>query len=171
MATPHVAGVAGLLLAQDPDYTLAELRWRLLSGVDPVLDLAGKTATGGRLNAFNTLTLPQPEDTGIDIAVVPTGPSGVSPGDTVDFSTLLTNDSGAPVPVISLVYVKQPSGRSVLLLRPFPYIGVLEAGAQIARDGFYQVPSDAAPGLYRILSLVAGAAFLEEERIFFEVEP
>src|SRR5690606_3541567 len=46
MATPHVAGVAALLLAQDPSLTVRELRWRILNGVDPI---GIQVATGGRL--------------------------------------------------------------------------------------------------------------------------
>ena len=50
MATPHVAGAAALVLARRPASTVAELRQALLAGVDAVPALAGKVATGGRLN-------------------------------------------------------------------------------------------------------------------------
>jgi subtilisin family serine protease len=51
MATPEVAGVAALVLAADPDMTVAQLRERLLSSVDKLPALAGKVSSGGRLNA------------------------------------------------------------------------------------------------------------------------
>ena len=57
MATPHVAGVAALAWAVDPEATVAEIRTALLQGTDTLGSLAGKCTTEGRLNAFNTLEL------------------------------------------------------------------------------------------------------------------
>ena len=57
MATPHVSGVAALAWAYKPNATVAEIRNALLQGVDHVSSLTGKVATGGRLNAYNTLQL------------------------------------------------------------------------------------------------------------------
>jgi subtilisin family serine protease len=56
MAAPHVAGVAGLVLSQDPSMTTAELKQRILDSVDPLPVLSGKTVTGGRLNALNAVS-------------------------------------------------------------------------------------------------------------------
>jgi subtilisin family serine protease len=58
MAAPHVSGVAVLLLSLDPQLTAAELKQRLLSTVDPLPGLAGKTVSGGRLNAARAVDLP-----------------------------------------------------------------------------------------------------------------
>ncbi len=55
MATPHVAGAAALALAANPLATVADLTYALLSEVDPLPALAGKTVTGGRLNLYRTL--------------------------------------------------------------------------------------------------------------------
>ena len=51
MATPHVAGVATLVKSNRPDLDADGIKDRILSSVDPKPGLAGKTATGGRLNA------------------------------------------------------------------------------------------------------------------------
>jgi subtilisin family serine protease len=51
MATPFVAGVAGLVLSVEPNLTVKELRERLLGTVDKTDALKGKVSTGGRLNA------------------------------------------------------------------------------------------------------------------------
>jgi serine protease len=51
MAAPHVAGVAALASSVNPSLGVADLRSLLLDNADPVAALAGKTVTGGRLNA------------------------------------------------------------------------------------------------------------------------
>ena len=55
MATPHVAGVAGLIKAQYPDFGSDEIKARLMSGVDVIPSMDGITVSGGRLNAWNSL--------------------------------------------------------------------------------------------------------------------
>ena len=57
MAAPHVAGVAALILSAEPNLSMAKLRERLLSSVDELNVLKGKTATGGRLCAAQSLGL------------------------------------------------------------------------------------------------------------------
>jgi subtilisin family serine protease len=56
MATPHVAGAAALLLAHRPNLTPAEVRRALLLSADPKASLAGRVATGARLNVARALT-------------------------------------------------------------------------------------------------------------------
>jgi len=56
MATPHVSGVIGLLLANEAGLTPVEIRQRVMSTSDPVAALRGKTINGGRINAYNLLT-------------------------------------------------------------------------------------------------------------------
>ncbi len=51
MATPHVAGLAGLLLSVNPNLTVSELRNAILNTVDRKPSLSGKVSTGGRINA------------------------------------------------------------------------------------------------------------------------
>jgi subtilisin family serine protease len=55
MATPHVAGVAALMLARNPGATVAQLRAALLGSVDVLGSLGNKVATSGRLNAYRAL--------------------------------------------------------------------------------------------------------------------
>src|SRR5258705_6430388 len=51
MATPVVAGVAALIVAENPRISVDELRKKLLASVDPLASLEGKIVTVGRVNA------------------------------------------------------------------------------------------------------------------------
>lgn len=55
MATPEVSGVAALVLAVNPDLSVAQLRERLLSTVDRLDTLNGRVSSGGRLNAARAI--------------------------------------------------------------------------------------------------------------------
>jgi thermitase len=60
MATPHVSGVLGLLLAKEGRLSHADLRSRLTMTSVPVAGLRGKTVTAGRVDAYNLLTDTRP---------------------------------------------------------------------------------------------------------------
>jgi len=57
MATPHVAGVAALAWSVAPSASVSDIRNAILQGADRIAGLSGKVATGGRLDAYNTLQL------------------------------------------------------------------------------------------------------------------
>lgn len=57
MAAPHVSGVAALVWSLYPEADMDEVRDRLLAGVVPITALNRRTITGGRLNAYNALTV------------------------------------------------------------------------------------------------------------------
>jgi hypothetical protein len=54
-ASSHTSGVAAMLKSLHPDWTAAQIKDRILVTVDPLPSLAGKTVTGGRLNAASAL--------------------------------------------------------------------------------------------------------------------
>lgn len=56
MATPHVAGAAGLMLAQNPNLTAAELKKRILNSARPLYGLKKRVITGGMLSAYHALS-------------------------------------------------------------------------------------------------------------------
>jgi subtilisin family serine protease len=55
MAAPHVAGVVALAWTARWNVSAMQVRQAILKGVDVVPGLAGKVATGGRLNAYGAL--------------------------------------------------------------------------------------------------------------------
>jgi len=57
MAAPHTAGVAALIWSLQPRASVAEVKAALLGGAEARGAFAGKTATGGRLNAERSLRL------------------------------------------------------------------------------------------------------------------
>ncbi len=55
MATPHVAGLAALMLAMDPTLTPGQLKEKIISSVDSLPAFSGKTVSGGRINVQKAL--------------------------------------------------------------------------------------------------------------------
>jgi thermitase len=55
MATPVVSGVAALIVSQNPRISVDDLKKKVLASSDPIIELKGKTATGGRINAAKAL--------------------------------------------------------------------------------------------------------------------
>jgi subtilisin family serine protease len=66
MATPHVAGLAALIWGLDLGQTYAQVKGRILNGVEVKSGLRGTIMTGGRINAFNS------------VLNVPTSPTNLS---------------------------------------------------------------------------------------------
>ena len=69
MATPHVAGVVAMVMAEDPSLSAAQVKQVILDSVDPLASLDGKVLSGGRLNAYNALqSLRVPGTHNVDLA-------------------------------------------------------------------------------------------------------
>lgn len=56
MATPHVSGVAALVLSHEPGMSMADLRDRIINTARPLTRLRSKVASGGIVNAYHALT-------------------------------------------------------------------------------------------------------------------
>jgi thermitase len=56
MATPHVAGLAALLMAYNPNYTYIEVVAAIKNGGDTLAALSGKTTTSKAVNAMGSLS-------------------------------------------------------------------------------------------------------------------
>ncbi|MBL1277832.1 MAG: S8 family serine peptidase [Ectothiorhodospiraceae bacterium] len=88
MASPHVAGVAGLVVANNPGIGITELRAALLDGTDAIRSLSGRTVSGGRLNAYLALgggTAPPPPPPTPVVTIAP-GSQSVIVGNSVRFT-------------------------------------------------------------------------------------
>ncbi len=85
MATPHVAGVAALILSLNPGFSQQEVKGCLLEGVDPQPAWTGRTVTEGRLNAAASLELANPD---FHLANVPDLPATIEPGRDLTFDVV-----------------------------------------------------------------------------------
>jgi thermitase len=56
MATPHIAGIVGLLLSKEPKLTPAQIRERLVSTSTKTAKLSSSSVSGGRVDAYRALT-------------------------------------------------------------------------------------------------------------------
>jgi subtilisin family serine protease/uncharacterized protein YkwD len=142
MAAPHVAGVAALLWGEVPDASVAQIRAALLSSVDPVPSLAGKTVTGGRLDARGALaalgvTPPQPSPSPVP-SVAP------SPSETVTqiptptpsiVASVEASPSVSVVPTPSLVAGSTKRKVSVRLTRHLRITGQVGALSDVSDCG------------------------------------
>ncbi len=81
MATPHVAGLAALLKSYDTSLTWQNIKNRILDNVVQIASLQGKISTGGRINAYNSLSQgsgtppntpsnPSPSNSAIGVSIV-----------------------------------------------------------------------------------------------------
>jgi thermitase len=74
MATPHVSGVAALLLSIHPEWDFKELKNRIMNTSEPIQSLRRKIVSRGRVNTYNALTgtipsNPDPDETKwVDVA-------------------------------------------------------------------------------------------------------
>ena len=101
IATPHVAGLAAYLLSIKPTSTYSQIISNILTSGDAVASLSGKTSTGKRINAYNSVLALNPP-------TVPGAPTGVgtSAGDTlVNLNwTAPTDNGGAAITDYKIEY-------------------------------------------------------------------
>ena len=89
MAAAHVSGVAALIFSLTNTMTFTEVRDRILNTVTPVASLAGKTVTGGRVNAYRALTTGQ--DGLLEVQVSPAPGTTLLAGSTVPFTVSVSD--------------------------------------------------------------------------------
>ena len=138
MATPYVTGAAALILSApgQANLTVDQLKSLILSSVDPVVSLSGKTVTGGRLNVCQaipgcggtippTVTPPTPTRTTIPVAT----------------NTPTVTPSRAPTATPTRVVTTVPTGDFVIMATPssrvsLPGGNINYSVTLIARNGY-----------------------------------
>ncbi len=144
MATPAVAGVAGLLLVQDDTRSWETLKSLLMQGVDAKSGLSGRCVTGGRLNANAALSAGAPNRAPV---LTPIGSKSVTQGSQLRFTATATDADGDP-----LTFSLAPGA---------------PAGATITANGeFTWTPTaEQAPGPYSITVRVSDGSLADSETI------
>ncbi|MDD2224835.1 MAG: S8 family serine peptidase [Candidatus Shapirobacteria bacterium] len=117
MATPHVTGLAGYLLSINPLVTYSQLRDIILNNGDSTDALAGKTTTGKRINAYNSV---------LEMGAVTPTPTATPT------ATLTPTVTPVPVPSAPGVLLAVPGDSQVLL----SWTGPSDVGSSIIQ---YQV--------------------------------
>jgi len=128
-AAPHLSGAIALLYSlpcenlalsarTQPAQTALRIREALINSVDPVEALSGKTATGGRLNIFNSLEILQAD-------------CGASTGD-LDITRIY------PIPPVDDIYIEieTPDFEEGYQLRIYNVLGQLMASREFSPTRF-----------------------------------
>lgn len=146
MATPHVSGIAALILARYPELGAQAVRQRILSSVVRIPSLRGKTTTGGRVNAFRALS--DNLEPLLELAVSPATSVRLDTGTTRPFFVQVTGNG----PVTNATVIGRIAGR--------PEIRFLNTGRTpdvTAADGTYSAEI-VLPGTNTLLNLVLEAS-------------
>jgi subtilisin family serine protease len=85
MAAPFVTGVLGLVSSQHPTWKYYQVVNQVLGTVDPLTALAGKTVTGGRVDAYRAVTQVIPDPGATVVSAIPNG-TGAQPASSVRFT-------------------------------------------------------------------------------------
>jgi subtilisin family serine protease len=151
MATPHVTGAAALVLTQSPTWTAVQLKSAILTSVDPIPALAGRTVTGGRLNVDRAIRFqPGPQPDLMMTAV--SGPTSGQTGDTIIISDTVTNQGAGQASPFSVgLYLSTDATVTTADTRVGTRsVNGLEVGASSSGSTSVTLPIGLTPGTYFI---------------------
>ncbi|HVT19237.1 MAG TPA: S8 family peptidase [Thermoanaerobaculia bacterium] len=114
MATPHVSGAAALILSKST-LTTAQLKSKLLTSVDAIPSLSGRTVTGGRLNVCKGIPgcggPPPPPTPDFSLSISPSSVTVPATGGTATYTVTITRTNGFSA-AVSLSVSGLPAGTS-----------------------------------------------------------
>ncbi len=136
MSAPHVAGVAGLLLAVHPDASFADLKRWILDGATRLSHWAPQVATGGRLNAMNALRV---ADGSYAIADQPSLPVTLPPGGSLSLNVRYAPVVAGPDSAALIIRSNDPDAPEVEMMLSGSAYPWLEIGHFQIEDGLFSV--------------------------------
>jgi subtilisin family serine protease/subtilisin-like proprotein convertase family protein len=162
MATPHVAGVAALVLSANDTLTVEELKDALLTSGDPIPALDGVTLSGRRLNAASALDEAGPPVPRFNMSVTP--PSAIiAQEESATYSIDLTSVAGFTGDV-SLTVAADPAIDATLDITPVvtaPGVGTLTVTTSLAT----------APGIYNLTVTGTSGELTKSRTVSLRVRP
>ena len=114
MATPHVAGMAALILAVNPSLSYSSVKSILLQTVDPISSMSGKLVSGGRANIYKAVLRAQNGQTPTPAPTNTPAPTGTpTPIVTATPTTKPTNTPAPTPPAMETPADPEPEPNSI----------------------------------------------------------
>ena len=126
MATPHVVGVCALVWSHYSDDSYAQIKSRVLNGVEPLPSLAGKCVTGGRLNLYRSLGSSPPPTLPV-VTVIATDSSASEAGP--DAGTFTVSRSGSTAQALTVYYTLAGTAQNGVDYQTLPGSVTIPTGA------------------------------------------
>lgn len=145
-ATPQVSGVAALIMAAHPDWSIEQVRAAILNSAEPLPNLTGRVATGGRLNMYHALVPRLPVES---VTITP------------ETLTLDINERGGFAAEISpavgsyRALIWQSSDPNIAEVSPGGYVLALATGTATITARSYVDPTRAATAIVTVTDVVS----------------
>jgi len=129
MAVPHVSGLAALIASNNESYNHNNIKNIIISSVDRLDDLDGRTLTSGRINAASALTKAPDEDVNLWIH----GPGDLSQVEALTVSNVMVSLNDGIYPILGAnISVEFSTGEDTIYLQDDG-----EGWDQVEDDGYY----------------------------------
>ena len=116
MATPHVAGMAAMLLAVNPTLTYGQMKSILISTVDPLSAMTGKMVSGGRANLYKAVLKAQEGQT----TPTPVPPTATPTATATPTRTPTSTPIATSTPTPTHTYTPTPTNTPIATSTPNP---------------------------------------------------
>lgn len=177
MAAPHVTGACALLKAATPALTFAQIKSMLVTQVDPLASMAGKSISGGRLNLAKALvpaTAPLLQAGPLTVNDDPMSSTGngdgvASPGESVHLVIPVTNLGATTATLVTGTLALKNADPEVVITQAAVSYGDIALNATAPGDSpMYGVNISAAKGTVDVplvLTLTSGSSTWTQELV------